>query len=353
MSFEDKIKTKVKSTTMQWLGHGFSLHFLFWLTLYVTLILIGDAHLGIGLTLVYEFINVMFYAVLVYFNIFFLVPNYLNDRLIWIFILLIIGASLVITPLKVTFFYFFFNGYPDVQQQLVINKNWYFLASLLFAGASTIFAIVNDWFRQQKEREELKNQTMQSELNFLKSQINPHFLFNTLNSLYAHTLKKSDEAPEIVLKLSEMMRYMLYECNEKEVFLRKEVQYLGNYLELEKLRQTKNTKLNFKVNGDVSDQKIVPLLFIPYIENSFKHGINNSISDSYVDIQLNIEAHNIQLVVENSKTDVVAQSISGRKSGGIGLINARRRLDLLYPNAHELNIFETPNTYKIVLNLKI
>ena len=353
MGFEQDIKKKVKTTTLDWFSNALSFHFLFWFTLYVTLILIADAQLGITLTLTYEFINVLFYVVLVYFNVYFLVPNYLNDKQIWLFVLLLIGASLVITPLKVTVFYFFFEGFPNVQEQLVRNQNWYFLASLLFAGASTIYAIITDWFRQQKEREELKSQTMQSELNFLKSQINPHFLFNTLNSLYAHTLKKSDEAPEIVLKLSEMMRYMLYECNETEVFLRKEVQYLKNYLELEKLRQNKNTKIEFTVTGEITDQKVSPLLFIPYIENSFKHGINNSISDSYVSIQLISEAQNIQLIVENSKTDIVAQSISGRKSGGIGLINAARRLDLLYPNAHTLNIYESPNSYKIVLNISL
>ena len=352
MDFQSKIKSQVKDTTLHWLGRGLSFHLLFWLTLFVTLILIDDAHYGLSLSLKYEFVNVVFYAALVYFNVFVLVPNYLNDSKLWLFFLLLIASSIVITPLKVTFFYFIFNQYPEVQSQLIHNQNWYFLASLLFAGASTIYAIVNDWMRQQKERAELKNQTMQSELNFLKSQINPHFLFNTLNSLYAHTLKKSDEAPEIVLKLSEMMRYMLYECNEKQVYLKKEVQYIKNYLELEKLRQAKNTEIRFQVNGELSDQKISPLLLIPYIENSFKHGLNNAIVDSFVDIQLSITTKHIQLVVENSKTDMVATSLSGRKSGGIGLLNARRRLELLYPNRYDLNIYESPNKYKVVLILK-
>ena len=121
-----------------------------------------------------------------------------------------------------------------------------------------------DWARQLRERQVLQTQTMQSELRFLKSQINPHFLFNTLNNLYALTLKKSDKAPEIVIKLSEMMRYMLYDCNEKRVPLSKEVKYIKNYLDLEGLRQGKNVTINFETEGSITDQKIAPLLFIPF-----------------------------------------------------------------------------------------
>src|SRR5690606_19817355 len=115
----------------------------------------------------------------------------------------------------------------------------------------------------QREKKELEKQTMQSELRFLKSQINPHFLFNTLNNLYALTLKKSEKAPEIVLKLSEMMRYMLYECNEKYVPLSKEVAYMQNYIELEKLRQGKGADMSFEIHGEIRDQKITPLLLVP------------------------------------------------------------------------------------------
>jgi len=157
--------------------------------------------------------------------------------------------------------------------------------------------------RQLREKQELVTQNMQSELRFLKSQINPHFLFNTLNNLYALTLKKSDKAPDIVLKLSEMMRYMLYECNEKRVPLKKEVNYIKNYLDLEALRQGKSVRIDFEVNGTVSDQKVAPLMFIPFLENSFN--------------------------------------------------NVKRRLNLLYPEQYELEIHNNPKTYAVEMSLEL
>ena len=132
----------------------------------------------------------------------------------------------------------------EAKQTYLNNQSFFFLSTFFVAISSSIYYILNDWLKGQRERQELTNKTLQSELNFLKSQINPHFLFNTLNSLYALTLKKSDLAPEIVLKLSEMMRYMLYECNERRVPLQKEINYLVNYLELEKLRHGKKMSIN-------------------------------------------------------------------------------------------------------------
>jgi len=211
---------------------------------------------------------------------------------------------------------------------------------------------MNDWLLTQREKQELQAQTLQSELKFLKSQINPHFLFNTLNSLYALTLKKSDQAPEIVLKLSEMMRYMLYECNVPMVPLQKEVNYLKNYLELEKLRQGKKMKINLQVEGEAKNQRIAPLMFIPFIENCFKHGISNQITDGYVNILLEIENENIEVTIENSKAPT-RPSTTGKKSGGIGLVNVKRRLNLLYPDKHELKVDEDPNTYTVNLVLEL
>ncbi len=193
---------------------------------------------------------------------------------------------------------------------------------------------------------------MQSELKFLKSQINPHFLFNTLNNLYALTLKKSDKAPEIVIKLSEMMRYMLYECNEKRVLLSKEVSYIRNYLDLERLRQGPNVEINFDVVGNVADQKIAPLMFIPFLENSFKHGLNSQISKGFVNIKLEVNEQHVDFFIENSKAEKLP-TIEHRRSGGIGLVNVRRRLNLLYPEHYDLDIKDNPTTYAVNLKLDL
>ena len=193
---------------------------------------------------------------------------------------------------------------------------------------------------------------MQSELRFLKSQINPHFLFNTLNNLYALTLKKSDKAPEIVIKLSEMMRYMLYECNEKRVPLVKEVNYLRNYLDLEQLRQSDKISINFTVEGDIGNQEIAPLLFIPFLENSFKHGLNTQIREGFVDIRMKVADQDVEFYIENSKGEMVIQP-TGRPSGGIGLENVRRRLNILYPDRYNLRVSDNPNTYSVYLTIEL
>jgi two-component system, LytTR family, sensor kinase len=327
-------------------------HSLFWLVFLLILLSFENTDKGFTYALSNELINIFFYALIVYFNLFYLVPNYLTKKRFLTYCGLLIMATLVITPLKVLVFYFKFSSHPQDQADLVADQNWHFLLTFFVASTSTIFKIITDWARHLREKQELETRTMQSELRFLKSQINPHFLFNTLNNLYALTLKKSDDAPQIVIKLSEMMRYMLYECNEKQVLLSKEIHYIRNYLDLERLRQGKNVAINFEVIGRVSDQKIAPLMFIPFLENSFKHGLNNQISKGFVNIQLMVDDKNVHFFIENSKAEALPLQ-DHRRSGGIGLVNVHRRLNLLYPGNYELEIDDNPNTYAVNLNLKL
>lgn len=316
------------------------------------LMLLEDRGEGFGFLLSNELINLFFYMVIVYFNLFYLVPNYLNRERFLTYIGLLVLATIIITPIKVILFYFKFSHLPMAQRELVLNQEWYFLLTFFVAGSSTIFKIITDWARQLKAQQELENQTMQSELRFLRSQINPHFLFNTLNSLYALTLKKSDTAPEIVIKLSDIMRYMLYECNEKQVLLSKEVAYLQNYLDLERLRQGNKLDIRFDIKGQVGAQRIAPLMFIPFLENSFKHGLSHHLNKGYVYMELNAGLDDIDFYIENSKPDAPPPQ-NHRRSGGIGLVNVRRRLDLLYPGKYNLKIEETPKSYAVRLHLNI
>lgn len=323
---------------------------LFWLGLLLLLTIVEWESMrykqGFFFTLSNEIINVFFYAVIVYFNFFYLIPNYLSKNKFLTYCGLLLLAALILTPLKMIAFYFKFSAMPYAQDNLIENQNWYFLFMFLIAGSSTVVKIITDWVRNAREKQELETRTMQSELRFLKSQINPHFLFNTLNSLYALTLKKSEKAPEIVIKLSEMMRYMLYECNEKQVPLSNEVHYIRNYLDLEKLRQGQNVEINFEVEGHISDQQIAPLMFVPFIENSFKHGLNNQISRGFVNMHLIVDENRINFICENSKAESLPLQ-EHRRSGGIGLVNVRRRLDILYPKQYELKIEDTPRTYTV------
>lgn len=346
------LKSRVFSILSQRLVYH-SLFWLFFLVLLIAVDLLTSSPQSFWFSLSNQIINVAIYASVIYFNLFYLIPNYLEQKRFLTYFGLFILVVLTVTPLKVVIFYFKFSGIPEAQALLVNEVNYYFLPTFFLTASSTLFKIVIDWLRHLREVQELETQTMQSELRFLKSQINPHFLFNTLNNLYALTLKKSDLAPEIVLKLSEMMRYMLYECNERQVSLSKEVNYLQNYLDLEALRQGKNVEILFEVHGEVGDKKIAPLMFIPFLENSFKHGLSHHINKGYVNIRLDVEEDSVHLYIENSKPDSLPHQNHSRKSGGIGLVNVRRRLDLLYPGKYDLRIQDAPKNYGVHLTINL
>jgi len=341
---------KFKTQLYRLVTNRIAQHAAFWVIILLLLTIAEGTRKGFLVTLSNELINVFFYAAIIYFNLFYLIPNYLTKKRFFTYAALLILSAIIITPLKVLVLYFKLSSMPLAQNELLRNLNWYFLVTFLIAGLSTIIKIISDWTRQLRERQALETQTMQSELRFLKSQVNPHFLFNTLNNLYALTLKKDEKAPEIVIKLSEMMRYMLYECNEKRVPLQKEVNYIKNYLELEKLRQGKNVDINFELKGQIRDQQIAPLLFITFLENSFKHGLSNQIDQGFVNIHLEAYDDWVRFYIENSKPEAAPAQVH-KRSGGIGLVNVHRRLNLLYPDRHELKIYDNPNTYAVDLKL--
>lgn len=345
-------KDKVLDRFFSFLRKEYVTHIIFWMLLFVMLVLVDRSNLNLFFTIKKEFINLAFFAVIVYINIAYFFPKYVSNKNLLNHIFTLVIISLLITPIKTLILYFIHDSRLELQNDLISNQHYIFFSTFLVGLSSSIYSIVRDWLKSQREKQELQQQTLTSELRFLKSQINPHFLFNTLNNLYALTLKKSDLAPEIVLKLSEMMRYMLYECNERRVPLSKEVNYLKNYLELEKLRQGKKFKTSLTVEGDIGGQVIAPLMFIPFVENSFKHGINNSISEGFVDIEILVDNQDLQINIANSKA-MSLPSPNKKKSGGIGLVNVKRRLDLLYPHEYVLDIKDSPDTYRVELGLTL
>lgn len=343
-----------KLSRFQFVLHPVFYHLALWSFVLIFLMLYQGLESGFLFVLINNVIIVSFYVAIVYFNMYYLIPEYLVKNKLLIYGFLLVVSCLVITPLREIFLYFLYEyvGNKNAQDILLANLSFHFLLIFLVVSVSTLVKIVSDWIRHSRERQELQTRTMQSELRFLKSQINPHFLFNTLNNLYALTLKKDDKAPEIVIKLSEMMRYMLYECNEKRVPLQKEINYIRNYLDLEALRQGKDVRIDFEVNGKVTDQQIAPLMFIPFLENSFKHGLNHSITKGFVKIVMNVDEQEVNFNIENSKAGRLVLPTSG-KSGGIGLVNVRRRLDLLYSEQYDLTVEDTPNTYAANLLLTL
>ena len=323
------------------------LHSIFWFAFLLFFTITEPWENGIIYNLSNSLIITIFYMAIAYINLYILIPRFLNQKNFLLYSALLMVVAILLTPIRSLVIYL------KVQETMSNNFQTTFLALFLFGGVTTLFKIVSDWLKHQRVQKELETQTMQNELKFLRSQINPHFLFNTLNNLYALTLKKSDKAPEIVIKLSEMMRYMLYECNEKQVLLEKEINYLRNYLDLEQLRQGENVKINFAILGNINGQTVAPMIFIPFIENSFKHGLNKHLKEGFVDIRIKVLEKHLRLEIENSKPEAVPTEFGGKKSGGIGLVNVKRRLNLLYPDQYKLEIKNNPDVYRVELDLEI
>lgn len=196
---------------------------------------------------------------------------------------------------------------------------------------------------------QLQKDNLILELNALKSQINPHFLFNTLNNIYSLSLRKSDKTPEMILKLSEMMRYVLYECNSGAVPIEKEIQFIKNYMDLERIRHGTDVKIDFTLNGNPGANKIEPLLLIPIVENSFKHGINAQMEKGFIEIRMEVRDKKLWLQALNS----VQNGKPSASKHGIGLDNVRKRLELLYPENHRLEISPNSKWWEVNLELNL
>lgn len=212
---------------------------------------------------------------------------------------------------------------------------------------ASVVIIFKRWYFSQQQSIVLEKEKLEAELNFLKTQIHPHFLFNTLNNLYALTLIKSDKAPDIVIKLSELLDYMLYNSNDPEVKLQKEINQLQGYIDLEKIRYGDRLNVSFDIVGDASGKYIAPLILIPFVENSFKHGASQDIFSPFIHIQMHIEEDFLNFNIKNSYSPA-----KNNATEGIGLKNVQRRLELLYPNTHHLEIFKGSNVFEITLMLE-
>ena len=205
-----------------------------------------------------------------------------------------------------------------------------------------------DWFKNMKIRAELETQNLTSELAFLKSQINPHFLFNTLNNIHTLAYKKSDLAPDSIMQLSELMRYMIYESDVEFVPLDKEIVHLRSFIDLQTLRFKSENIVDIQVNGDSSRHEVAPLLLLPFVENAFKHGSNLN-RDAAIRINLDCKKDGIHFEVINDFNHSAA--IEKDNTGGIGLENIRRRLELIYKDKYTFDIDGTSGTYHTRLSI--
>ncbi len=203
---------------------------------------------------------------------------------------------------------------------------------------------------RQKDREiqQLREQQLQLELDVLKAQMHPHFFFNTLNNIYSLALQQSSQTAPVVQKLASLMRYILYETNQSQVPLTKEIDFIRDYIELENIRHDANKQISFLFQGDATIYQVPPLLLLPFVENAFKHGLDQETGNGWIDIAILIEKDQLNLQVSNSLPADMVSTMTG-----VGLQNVRKRLELLFPNAHHLDIEKKKAEFRILLNLQL
>ncbi|WP_372793350.1 sensor histidine kinase [Lutibacter sp.] len=295
------------------------------------------------------------HIILVYFNFYFLIPKFIltkkYKRYIF-FIITSLGAVYVIRT-ELNYFLVTENIWPEAestQQAFTFN---HIIAVIL--GEVYVVAFVSaikltvDWIYERNRVEDLQKVQLITELNFLKAQIQPHFFFNTLNNLYALTLEKSDIAPSVVLKLSDIMQYVLYDVKEPLISLHNEINYIQNYLDLEKLRYGDQVNSTIEIKGNIEDIKVPPLLFLPFIENCFKHG---SKENGLIQVHINFEVLKNKMLrfkVENTFTELIKST----KKHGIGIQNVKRRLELLFDNKFKFKTAIKKRKYLVSLKIPI
>ena len=331
-------------------------HILFWCVIYVDELfsLIGLTE-PMGVSPWLTFWSIVIDMILVYTTLYFFIPKLLFKGKTIAFLLSTLSLLLLCCAATVYVNEFsFLSPYLECLECEPYTKRELasiYLQTCVYTGTVLSSAIgikiFKDFTRNQQTVNELRSSSLEHELAYLKEQINPHFLFNALNNIYVQTRKRPEEAPESILLLSDLLRYQLYDSAQKKVRLDGEIEYLKNYLKLDKLRKSEGGNVSFTVNGYPNGHLVSPFIFLPFVENALKHGSIGE--DSFLKIQFDITETEIKFTVVNSKLAVALQE----DQGGIGLPNVQRRLDLLYPDRHEITVNETAKTYETVLKIII
>ncbi len=296
------------------------------------------------------------HIILVYFNLYFLLPKLIpNKYLEYLFILLV--SILTMTLVRIIFTYEFVTTdvFPESERSegSIFDFNYItaaFIGEIYVIGFTTAIKITIDYVKNLRKTEALEKQGLKNELSLLKSQLQPHFFFNTLNNLYSLTLEKSDQAPETVVKLSEFMSYVIYQGNKKKVSLIDEIKYIQNYIDLERLRFGDRVQVDFSLLGSIEDYKIPPLLLLQFVENAFKHGTDYELGEVLLYIELEVKDSWLYFKTKNRKNSYKTGEL---EKEGIGHKNTKRRLGLLFDDDYEFIIKEDETNYAITLKIPL
>src|SRR5689334_12273808 len=333
----------------------FKLHFAFWALVAgscLTLNLTSSANWSATdiIESLVEF--VLSTSIIVYINFYLLIPYFLNKRkyLLYVFILAasVVAYSWLVCATEVYLLNMYTEwGIPNLFRHLFASN---IVMSALFVTTTTGLKLSKKWYMNRSEMQRLRLEKAEAELQFLRTQINPHFLFNTLNNIYSLILTKENEkAGGMILKLSDIMDYMIHESKEETVPLQAEINHIRNYLDLEKIRLTGQNNIDFMSETDAEHYMIAPFILLPFIENGFKHGISNTINNGYINIHLNAAKGILNFKVENSKPVSADKNLNN----GIGLVNIKRRLEIIYPGRYELKIHDNARSFDVDLAINL
>jgi sensor histidine kinase YesM len=327
------------------------LHLLFWI------FIITYFAWGIGLqnNPVQSFKNASFFLpgfiVLVYILLYILVPKYLLPRkFLYFFIGLFV--TLTVCLLYINFAQLSFPGsFPARGMKLSVGPN--VLPFIHVAGIALSIKLLISLYQQKNQTLEAEKQKSDAELQCLKAQLHPHFLFNTLNNLYAHTLEASSKSPEIVMRLSELLRFMIYEGKTEKIPLNKEIHLIENYIALEKFRYTDRLDVSVTISGDAGKYQIAPLLLLPFLENAFKHGTSEQLEQCWISLNISLEGSVMYFKLVNS-IEPGKEAEGHAKDGGLGLLNVNKRLGLLYKDKHKFTAKKMEDVFVVdlVINLE-
>jgi sensor histidine kinase YesM len=295
-----------------------------------------------------------------YIVIYFLLPRHLFNKKNWgITIILFFGMLLFI--LIIQYFSLWLVSWNAVKVKpgkVILDHNsmvriiikWVLNNYPVVAGFAVIIKMMKHGWLKQQETLQVAREKAKAELQLLKSQIHPHFLFNTLNNVYFLTLTASQKAPEMLVKLTDMLRYILNECGQSFVPLEKEIKMIEDYMALEKIRYGDRLKMELEIKGDYKNKMISPLLLIPLVENSFKHGASKMLEHPWVNLNITIEGQYLFFLLSNSRPE---ETILPQHNGHIGLNNVKKRLQLLYPDAYELSMVKGSESYEVFMKISL
>ncbi len=323
--------------------HPYKIEILYWILLALTNPLVNSLTVFLHDAKIWWFlfaVNLFLLPVYFLYSVI-IVPRFLFEKKYIQFFALTILFLAIIQLLLFGIYSLIYDFSNQIEQSYFTYSFSTFIREFSWSILYTLIAIGIYFIKKALEEKELLKKLEKDNndfrIKYLRSQLNPHFLFNTLNSIYALTLEKSDKAPEVVVKLADLMRYLIYDCNEEKVPLSKEIEFIRNYIGIEQIRH--DADVRFSVTGSTEDIMVEPFLFIAFVENGFKHAFDNAYANAFIYITINVKPHQIELsVVNNTNTDLETQA---KKIEGTGLKNSKGILELLYPSTHALNIIQT------------